>query len=405
MVDRIKLSAFHAAWYTQNKYDLPEDQQFGIDYQEYHMKQFGMYYQELQTLVVPTYMSDRDLGALLQFIYATSEFAQTLRGRGLGSVRSANQIKQTKEADTEEDRVDFKNSTFDPSEEMIETIEKLAEHSTWVALNDRARLHAEKEHDEHIVEDNYQKLLVLFANKLQIITEEAENKRNREKEQTESQSRAKKAIERLGGDWKISDHEETFHINTRTMEVKFSTETMNIEVLSDGLHLHHHGTNNVWALELDSNEDHMFCRHLTDETRHCHWERMIPSSSLGPEQMKEIDEAVKRHLRRGQTQESKFESVNVFVQELNAIMQKRPKTSQQKIAERIQQVYPESWQREQFPLKRLCILPETWFVTVNERKKTILEILRADLAKGPNQEYTSATKLLDVTGFTEWLMN
>merc|ERR1719299_326483 len=91
--------------------------------------------------------------------------------------------------------------------------------------------------------------------------EEEENERNRKK-QTEKRLRAKKAIERLGGSWK--NCHETFHINTRTMEVEFPEVTMNIKVLSDRLHLYHgeYGKNHVWELELDSDEDHMFCRHL-----------------------------------------------------------------------------------------------------------------------------------------------
>jgi len=242
---------------------------------------------------------------------------------------------------------------------------------------------------------------VCFAKK----TEEAENKRNREK-QTESRLRAKNALERLGGFWK--NGQETFHITRSDNEyqVEFPEVTMNIKVLSDRLHLYYgvYGESHVWELELDSDEDNMFCRHLNDETHNCRWEREIPLSLLGDDQMKEIDEAVKNHLRRGQIGESKLESVKKFVQELNMIMKKRPKTSQYEIAERIQKVYPESWKREQSRLKRLRILPESWFVTANERKKKILEILQEDLAKGPNQEYPFADDLLFVMGFHEWLM-
>jgi len=142
MLDLIKLYAKHAAWYTQNKYDEYGDQHYDFD-------QCLKYHRELKELVVPRYMNESDLYNLLNFIYRKSEQTQRKRGRG-----PENLWQLMIEAKSE-----FQNSTFAPSEYMIEHIEKLAEHSAWVALNDRARYHADKENDIKKIEEHYQALL------------------------------------------------------------------------------------------------------------------------------------------------------------------------------------------------------------------------------------------------------
>lgn len=148
MLDLIKLYAKHAAWYTQNRYDGYGDQHYDFD-------QCLKYHRELEELVVPRYMNKSDLYNLLNFIYRKSEQTQRKRGRG-----PENLWQLMVEAKSE-----FKNSTFAPSEYMIEHIEKLAEHSAWVALNDRAG-YGDKRNDIRKIEEHYQALL---AKKLEIV--------------------------------------------------------------------------------------------------------------------------------------------------------------------------------------------------------------------------------------------
>lgn len=116
-----------------------------MDYDETKLSQ---YYGKLKAFV-PDHINRNDLCALLKFINRASEATQRERGRGPSSLHQ-----RMIEAQNE-----FRNSTFGPSEYMIDHIQKLAEHSAWVALNERDGYYSHKASDERKIEDAYQKLL------------------------------------------------------------------------------------------------------------------------------------------------------------------------------------------------------------------------------------------------------
>jgi len=162
MLDRIKLYAKHAAWYVKNHYDgYPESKR-------YDEQQLQKYKHELQQLFVPTHMNLHDMDALLNFIYKASALYIPLLQR----IRDTESLHQQ----MREARGEFRNSTFGPSEYMIEHIHNLAEHSARVAWNDREGYQSDERNSIRRIEQIYQALraaphhrsFAVYANKYPI---------------------------------------------------------------------------------------------------------------------------------------------------------------------------------------------------------------------------------------------
>jgi hypothetical protein len=133
---------------------------------------------ELETHLVPKWMSEYDLDALLSFIIRTSDEIQSRRRRWSGE---ENPYQKKQEAKRK-----FETTMFGPSEDMIETIQNLTEQWAWAqvtrddgSLDWNPRPHANAMRN---VSHYGEKLERLFADKLMIITKEKEE-RIREKEQ------------------------------------------------------------------------------------------------------------------------------------------------------------------------------------------------------------------------------